>query len=112
MHIMYAYLAIYFILPTYFHAKYFQPCFQTAAALDTEKKMKDRKKKKRKHNIHKVHEDECYRCGEGGELVMCDKSNCPKVYHLKCLKLAKLPHGENRSRFLVHYETWHHVHDL
>ena len=74
---------------------WFTSHLQTAVALDPEKKMKERKKKRKKlkQNVVKEHEDECYRCGEGGELVMCDKSHCPKVYHLKCLKLAKLPTG-------------------
>ena len=70
---------------------------QTQAAVAVEKKKKEKegkKKKKRKHQeMKKEHEDECFRCGEGGELVMCDKPNCPKVYHLQCLNLAKPPHG-------------------
>ncbi|KAK7508605.1 hypothetical protein BaRGS_00000171 [Batillaria attramentaria] len=52
-------------------------------------------------NVKKEHDDECFRCGEGGELVMCDKPNCPKVYHLQCLNLAKPPHG----KWLC---PWHH----
>ena len=73
------------------------PIVQTQAAVAVEKKKKEKdgkKKKKRKHlEVKKEHEDECFRCGEGGELVMCDKPNCPKVYHLQCLNLAKPPHG-------------------
>jgi hypothetical protein len=66
-------------------------------AVEKKKKDKDGKKKKKRKNNEpkKEHEDECFRCGEGGELVMCDKLNCPKVYHLQCLNLAKPPHGEN-----------------
>lgn len=63
-----------------------------------EERGKDKPKKKRKRKIKldvkKEHEDECFRCGEGGELVMCDKAGCPKVYHLQCLKLTKPPHGK------------------
>lgn len=32
-----------------------------------------------------VHEDECYICGDGGELLMCDKGGCSKCYHKDCL---------------------------
>lgn len=63
----------------------------------SDKKAKDMKKKKKRKRGKldlKKHEDECFRCGEGGELVMCDKSQCPKVYHLQCLSLTKPPHGE------------------
>ena len=55
---------------------------------------KKKKKKKRRPDPRKVHEDECYRCGEGGELVMCDRSWCTKAYHLECLNLIKPPNGE------------------
>ena len=55
---------------------------------------KKKKKKKRRPDQRKVHEDECYRCGEGGELVMCDRSWCPKAYHMECLNLIKPPNGE------------------
>jgi len=73
---------------------------QTAAAAAQEKKVKEgkgkdkKKRKSRKSDIKKGHEDECYRCGEGGELIMCDRNGCPKVYHLNCLKLSKPPHGK------------------
>lgn len=74
---------------------------QTSTTTNIEKKKKDKdakkKKKKKKCDLKKEHEDECFRCGEGGELVMCDKPNCPKVYHLQCLNLAKPPHGELAS---------------
>ena len=63
--------------------------------------MKDKKKeKKRKRRIKtqdKTYEDSCYRCGEGGELVLCDMLKCPKVYHLTCLNLTKPPHGKFRG---------------
>ncbi|KAJ7383122.1 Histone-lysine N-methyltransferase, H3 lysine-36 and H4 lysine-20 specific [Desmophyllum pertusum] len=32
-----------------------------------------------------LHEDECYICGDGGELLMCDKGGCLKCYHKDCL---------------------------
>ncbi|XP_046335260.2 histone-lysine N-methyltransferase NSD2-like isoform X2 [Haliotis rufescens] len=77
---------------------------KTAAAVANEKRSKEQQKKKRKRKkmeVKKEHEDECFRCGEGGELVMCDKPNCPKSYHLQCLNLAKPPHG----KWLC---PWHH----
>lgn len=69
---------------------------QSAAAATAERRVKDAKKRRKKKNKpeKKEHEDECYRCGEGGELVMCDRSSCPKAYHLQCLNLAKPPHGK------------------
>ena len=62
----------------------------------SEKKEKDKKKKKKKKHKDPVkkHDDDCYRCREGGELVMCDRSWCPKAYHLECLNLTKPPHGQ------------------
>ena len=68
---------------------------QAVAAAESEKRFRERKKKKKKNHTQKDHEDDCYRCGEGGELVMCDKRDCPKVYHLRCLKLSKLPYGKS-----------------
>ena len=31
-------------------------------------------------------DDECYECGQGGNLTCCDV--CPRVYHLRCLPSA------------------------
>ncbi|KAK2154206.1 hypothetical protein NP493_2211g00002 [Ridgeia piscesae] len=70
---------------------------KTAAAAESEKRARDAKRKRRKSRVRpdaqREHDDACYRCGEGGELMLCDKYKCPKVYHLKCLKLNKPPHG-------------------
>lgn len=54
---------------------------------------KQRKKQKNVSKLALLHEDICYRCGNPGELVLCDKANCTKSYHLKCLKLNQLPKG-------------------
>lgn len=59
-----------------------------------ETKKGDKMKKKKKPAIKHKHDDDCFRCGEGGELVMCDRSSCTKSYHLRCLGLCKPPHGE------------------
>ena len=42
-----------------------------------------------------MHEDNCFQCGDGGELVMCDKKDCPKAYHLLCLNLTQPPFGKS-----------------
>lgn len=42
----------------------------------------------------KVTENTCFTCGEGGELLLCDHSSCPKAYHLDCLGLTKHPPGK------------------
>lgn len=54
---------------------------------DKAKKTGDKRKKKRikKTVVKEVHEDECYICGDGGELLMCDKGGCKKCYHKTCL---------------------------
>ncbi|XP_062572179.1 histone-lysine N-methyltransferase NSD2-like [Saccostrea cucullata] len=81
-----------------------RPKSAVAASVAKSKKKDEKKKKKRnkkKGDGKKEHDDECFRCGEGGELVMCDRTGCPKVYHLHCLKLSKPPHGKWDC-------PWHH----
>ncbi|VDQ08547.1 unnamed protein product [Trichobilharzia regenti] len=46
-------------------------------------------------------EDFCYRCGDGGQLVLCDKSSCSKAYHVRCLGLSVPPLG-------IWYCPWHY----
>uniref|UniRef100_A0A8C3A3D8 Histone-lysine N-methyltransferase NSD3 n=1 Tax=Cyclopterus lumpus TaxID=8103 RepID=A0A8C3A3D8_CYCLU len=55
-------------------------------------KLKPKKRKLRPEGKH-MHEYFCFCCGEGGELVMCDRKECPKAYHLLCLNLTKPPYG-------------------
>ncbi|XP_017279649.1 histone-lysine N-methyltransferase, H3 lysine-36 specific [Kryptolebias marmoratus] len=50
-------------------------------------------KKKTKQQMTKEREDECFSCGDGGQIVSCKKPGCPKVYHADCLNLAKRPAG-------------------
>ncbi|KAM4625251.1 histone-lysine N-methyltransferase NSD2 [Polymixia lowei] len=64
------------------------------------KKMKKKLKKKRSESKKKS-EDECFRCGDGGQLVLCDKKTCTKAYHLSCLNLTKRPFGRWDC-------PWHH----
>ncbi|XP_055498895.1 histone-lysine N-methyltransferase NSD2-like isoform X2 [Leucoraja erinacea] len=63
-----------------------------------EKKVKKRqmlpRKRKQRSELVKDHEEECFRCGDGGQLVICKKSGCPKVYHADCLVLNKRPAGK------------------
>ncbi|KAA3678233.1 histone-lysine N-methyltransferase NSD1 [Paragonimus westermani] len=47
------------------------------------------------------HEDFCYRCGDGGELLLCDKVACSKSFHLHCLGLSSPPAG-------IWYCPWHY----
>uniref|UniRef100_A0A3P8Q1L4 Histone-lysine N-methyltransferase, H3 lysine-36 specific n=1 Tax=Astatotilapia calliptera TaxID=8154 RepID=A0A3P8Q1L4_ASTCA len=61
---------------------------------------KDRKLKRRGHGkrkkkvvLTKEREDECFICGDGGQMVSCKKPGCPKVYHADCLNLTKRPAG-------------------
>lgn len=53
-----------------------------------------RRKKKTKQEVTKEREDECFSCGDGGQIVSCKKPGCPKVYHADCLNLAKRPAGK------------------
>jgi SWI/SNF-related matrix-associated actin-dependent regulator of chromatin subfamily A member 5 len=39
----------------------------------------------------KVHESYCFCCDDGGDLIEC--AVCPKVYHLECVGLKKVPKG-------------------
>ncbi|TRZ01090.1 hypothetical protein DNTS_002697 [Danionella cerebrum] len=70
----------------------------------TEHKAKVQKKKpkrKRARNEGKKSEDECFRCGDGGKLVLCTKKDCTKAYHLSCLDRTKRPFGRWDC-------PWHH----
>uniref|UniRef100_A0AAX7VM72 Histone-lysine N-methyltransferase, H3 lysine-36 specific n=2 Tax=Astatotilapia calliptera TaxID=8154 RepID=A0AAX7VM72_ASTCA len=58
-----------------------------------EGKRKGTMKKKTKQEVTKEREDECFSCGDGGQIVSCKKPGCPKVYHADCLNLAKRPAG-------------------
>lgn len=59
-----------------------------------EKQKSTAKKRKIKPDFASLHEDECFRCGEVGKLIMCDSKDCPKSYHLECLNLEKPPFGK------------------
>ncbi|XP_035264145.1 histone-lysine N-methyltransferase, H3 lysine-36 specific [Anguilla anguilla] len=50
-------------------------------------------KKKSKLEVQREREDECFSCGDGGQIVSCKKPGCPKVYHADCLNLSKRPAG-------------------
>ena len=52
------------------------------------------KRRRTKNDGKKPSEDECFRCGDGGQLVLCDKKSCTKAYHLSCLDRIKRPFGK------------------
>ncbi|XP_056103865.1 histone-lysine N-methyltransferase NSD3 isoform X2 [Rhinichthys klamathensis goyatoka] len=70
---------------------------KSAVVMEREEKVRNAKLKPKKRKLKaeskQTHEYYCYCCGEGGELVMCDKKDCPKAYHLLCLNLTKPPYG-------------------
>ncbi|XP_078087311.1 uncharacterized protein LOC144505206 [Mustelus asterias] len=63
-----------------------------------EKKVKRRhiipRKRRQQSELVREHEEECFRCGDSGQLVICKKPGCPKVYHADCLTLTKRPAGK------------------
>uniref|UniRef100_G3VX70 Histone-lysine N-methyltransferase NSD2 n=1 Tax=Sarcophilus harrisii TaxID=9305 RepID=G3VX70_SARHA len=71
---------------------------KNSAALSSEEKGKKTKKKTRRRRTKgegkKESEDDCFRCGDGGQLVLCDRKCCTKAYHLSCLDLVKRPFGK------------------
>ncbi|XP_077596420.1 uncharacterized protein nsd1b [Stigmatopora nigra] len=62
---------------------------------DKGRKMKRRGhgRRKKKVVVTKEREDECFSCGDGGQMVSCKKPGCPKVYHADCLNLTRRPAG-------------------
>ncbi|CAL8303653.1 unnamed protein product [Boreogadus saida] len=73
---------------------------KTSSAAPSEMKVKRVKRRKRRSE-GKRSEDECFRCRDGGQLVICGKKSCTKAYHLACLGLAKRPFGRWDC-------PWHH----
>ncbi|CAK6433357.1 unnamed protein product [Pipistrellus nathusii] len=70
---------------------------KTSTALSEDKAKRTRKKGRRRRargEGRKPSEDECFRCGDGGQLVLCDRKSCTKAYHLSCLGLGKRPFGK------------------
>ncbi|XP_051027895.1 histone-lysine N-methyltransferase, H3 lysine-36 specific isoform X2 [Acomys russatus] len=57
-------------------------------------KRKPHGKRRSQGEVTKEREDECFSCGDGGQLVSCKKPGCPKVYHADCLNLTKRPAGK------------------
>uniref|UniRef100_A0A665XBR3 Nuclear receptor binding SET domain protein 1b n=1 Tax=Echeneis naucrates TaxID=173247 RepID=A0A665XBR3_ECHNA len=51
-------------------------------------------RRKKKVVVTKEREDECFSCGDGGQMVSCKRPGCPKVYHADCLNLTKRPAGQ------------------
>uniref|UniRef100_A0A6J0ULI6 Histone-lysine N-methyltransferase NSD2 isoform X1 n=1 Tax=Pogona vitticeps TaxID=103695 RepID=A0A6J0ULI6_9SAUR len=59
------------------------------------------RRRKTKSEARKKSEDYCFRCSDGGQLVLCDRKSCTKAYHLSCLGLVKRPFGKWEC-------PWHH----
>ncbi|KAM9340753.1 histone-lysine N-methyltransferase NSD2 [Symphorus nematophorus] len=78
-----------------------RPKNSNGQAAEPKGKRLKRKYKKRKPDGKKKSEDECFRCRDGGQLVLCDKKTCTKAYHLSCLNLTKRPFGRWDC-------PWHH----
>ncbi|KAF3439796.1 hypothetical protein FNV43_RR18074 [Rhamnella rubrinervis] len=45
--------------------------------------------KKAEINKEKEAEDWCFVCKDGGQLIICDYRDCPKVYHTNCIRRDK-----------------------
>ncbi|NWU66264.1 NSD1 protein, partial [Pterocles burchelli] len=73
-----------------------RPKSQPSLTEEKSKKLKRRPQVKRRSQaeVMKEREDECFSCGDGGQLVSCKKPGCPKVYHADCLNLTKRPAGK------------------
>ncbi|XP_051700411.1 histone-lysine N-methyltransferase, H3 lysine-36 specific isoform X2 [Oryctolagus cuniculus] len=73
-----------------------RPKNQPIATEEKSKKFKKKQPGKRRSQgeITKEREDECFSCGDAGQLVSCKKPGCPKVYHADCLNLTKRPAGK------------------
>ncbi|XP_068132273.1 histone-lysine N-methyltransferase NSD2 isoform X2 [Hyperolius riggenbachi] len=76
----------------------------SSASSHEEKSKKPKKKAKRRRTRgdgKKESEDYCFRCNDGGDLILCDRKICTKTYHLSCLDLDKHPFGRWEC-------PWHH----
>ncbi|GLH06500.1 Probable histone-lysine N-methyltransferase Mes-4 [Gryllus bimaculatus] len=63
------------------------------AKLGRQDNQKSAKRKKKRQYI-KLTEAECFECGGGGELLLCDNKTCPKGFHLNCAKRKNWPEGK------------------
>uniref|UniRef100_A0A8C5HVB7 Nuclear receptor binding SET domain protein 2 n=1 Tax=Gouania willdenowi TaxID=441366 RepID=A0A8C5HVB7_GOUWI len=78
-----------------------RPKSSNSQSAEPKAKRLKRKTKRRKVEGKKKSEDECFRCGDGGQLVLCGKKTCTKAFHLSCLNLTKRPFGRWDC-------PWHH----
>ncbi len=49
------------------------------------------------------HEDDCFVCGDGGELLLCDRQMCSKAYHLPCIGRKVVPPKHTKWECPRHY---------
>lgn len=85
--------------PIYVRNSHLVSCiFQNSSSNASEEKAGKAKRRvrrrKTKSEARKKSEDYCFRCNDGGQLVLCDRKSCTKTYHLSCLGLVKRPFGE------------------
>lgn len=58
-------------------------------------KAKSKSKRRRSRpSSSKDHDECCFRCGEGGHLLLCDMAKCTKAYHIECLNRQRRPYGK------------------
>ncbi|XP_069100621.1 histone-lysine N-methyltransferase, H3 lysine-36 specific-like isoform X1 [Pleurodeles waltl] len=62
--------------------------------VSTDEKTKRKFRRRAPTKVIKEHEDECFSCGDAGQLISCKKPGCPKVYHADCLNLSRRPAGK------------------
>ncbi|XP_073094043.1 histone-lysine N-methyltransferase NSD2 isoform X2 [Manis javanica] len=82
---------------------------KTSTVPSSEEKARKTRKKPRRRRARgdgRRSEDECFRCGDGGQLVLCDRRLCTKAYHLACLGLGKRPFGAPRRDSLRLHPGW------
>nr|XP_040056257.1 histone-lysine N-methyltransferase NSD2 isoform X1 [Gasterosteus aculeatus aculeatus]XP_040056258.1 histone-lysine N-methyltransferase NSD2 isoform X1 [Gasterosteus aculeatus aculeatus]XP_040056259.1 histone-lysine N-methyltransferase NSD2 isoform X1 [Gasterosteus aculeatus aculeatus] len=78
-----------------------RPKNSSSQTAEAKAKRSKRKYRRRKAEGQKKSDDDCFRCGDGGQLVLCGKKTCSKAYHLYCLNLNKRPFGRWDC-------PWHH----
>ena len=75
-------------------------------------KAKAKKRRKSKPMVKKemkeedqvdTHEDDCFICNDGGSLLLCERKDCPKAYHLECLGRKLFPPKSQKWECPVHF---------
>lgn len=72
-----------------------------AGSIKEEKKKEEEEGGEGKSEIS--HDDDCFICGDGGTLLMCDREGCSKSYHLQCVTRKLTPAHNTRWECPRHY---------